>query len=107
MDIHWASWSVDAATCTVIERALAGVPHHLGFCTSSMVGPDTAPILNGPPDRSMAGSTVVQLGLHPTFSITWAGTRFAKSICQSAKIVLKVTVTVWPPFDPTTDAMSR
>ena len=32
--IHWASCSVDDATWTVMERALAGVPHHFGFCTS-------------------------------------------------------------------------
>ncbi len=55
----------------------------------------------------MAGSTVVQVGFHPTFSMTWAGSRLAKSICQSAKVVLNFTVTVWPPFEPVTDAMSR
>ena len=55
----------------------------------------------------MAGSTVGQLGFHPTFSMTWAGMRLSKSICQSAKVVLNFTVTVWPPFDPVTDAMSR
>ena len=92
---------------TVMERALAGVPHHLGFCTSVIVWGETEAILNGPPERSMAGFTVVQVGFHPTFSITWAGTRLAKSICQSAKVVLNFTVTVWPPFDPVTDAMSR
>ena len=55
----------------------------------------------------MAGSTVEQLGFQPTFSITWAGTRLAKSICQSANVVLNFTVTVWPPLDPVTEAMSR
>ena len=46
-----------------MERALAGVPHHFGFCTSLIVCADTEPILNGPPDRSMAGFTVEQLGI--------------------------------------------
>ena len=55
----------------------------------------------------MAGSTVGQLGFHPTFSMMWAGTRLSKSICQSAKVVLNLTVTVWPPLEPLTDAMSR
>ena len=55
----------------------------------------------------MAGFTVMQFGFHPTFSITWAGTRLSKSICQSANVVLNFTVTVWPPLDPVTDAMSR
>ena len=68
---------------------------------------DTAPILNGPPERSMAGLTVVQAGFQPTFSITWAGSRLSKSICQSAKVLLNLTVTVWPPLEPVTDAMSR
>ena len=90
-----------------MERALAGVPHHFGFCTSVIVWPDTDPILNGPPDRSMAGLTVEQLGFHPVFSITCAGTRLSKSICQSANVVLNFTVTVWPPLDPVTEAMSR
>ena len=63
--------------------------------------------MNGPPDRSMVGSTVVQDGFQPTFSMTWAGTRLANSICQSAKVVLNFTVTVWPPLEPVTDAMSR
>ena len=87
--------------------ALAGVPHHFGFCTRVIAWGVTVPILNGPPDRSMAGSTVVQAGFHPTFSMTCAGTRLAKSICQSAKVVLNFTVTVWPPLEPVTDAMSR
>ncbi len=55
----------------------------------------------------MAGLTVRHSGFHPTFSITWAGTRLAKSISQSAKVVLNFTVTVRPPFEPVTDAMSR
>ena len=92
---------------TVMERALAGVPHHRGFCTSRIVCGETEAILKGPPERSMAGFTVRQVGFHPTLSITWAGTRLSKSICQSAKVVLNFTVTVCPPFDPVTDAMSR
>ena len=75
-------------------RALAGVPHHLGFCTRVIAWGVTDVILNGPPDRSMSGFTVVQLGFQPVFSITWAGTRLAKSICQSANVVLNFTVTV-------------
>ncbi len=55
----------------------------------------------------MAGLTVAQLGFHPVFSITWAGTRLSKSICQSANVVLNFTVTVCPPFDPATESMSR
>jgi hypothetical protein len=90
-----------------MERALEGVPHHLGFCTSCIAWPDTEPISKGPPDRSMAGSTVEQLGFHPTFSITCAGRRSPNSICQSAKVVLNFTVTMWPPLEPVTDAMSR
>ena len=104
---HWASCAVDDAMWTVMERALAGVPHHLGFCTRVIVEGATEPILKGPPDRSMSGFTVGQFGFHPTFSMTWAGTRLSKSICQSAKVVLNFTVTVWPPFVPATDAMSR
>jgi hypothetical protein len=91
----------------VIDLALAGVPHHLGFCTSVIACGVTLPSMKGPPDRSTAGSTVVQAGLHPTFSITWAGRRLAKSSCQSANGVLKRTVTVWPPLEPVTEAMSR
>ncbi len=105
--IHWASCSVDDATWTVMERALAGVPHHFGFCTSVIVWADTDSDLERPPERSMAGLTVEQVGFHPVFSITWAGTRLSKSICQSANVVLNFTVTVWPPFDPVTEAMSR
>ena len=90
-----------------IDLALAGVPHHFGFCTRVMACGVTVPSMNGPPDRSMSGSTVVQAGFQPTFSITCAGTRLANSICQSAKVVLNFTVTVWPPLEPVTDAMSR
>ena len=104
---HWASSSVEDATWIVMERALAGAPHHFGFRTSWIVWPETDPILKGPPERSIAGFTVGQNGSHPTFSITWAGTRLSKSICQSANVVLNFTVTVWPPFDPVTDSMSR
>ena len=93
--------------CTVIERALAGDPHHFGFCTSLIVEPDTDPISNGPPDKSMLGLTVEQFGFQPTFSITCAGNRSEKSICQSANVFLNFTVTVWPPLEPVTDAMSR
>ncbi len=90
-----------------MDLALAGVPHHFGFCTRVMAVGVTVPSMKGPPDRSMFGSTVVQAGFQPTFSITWAGTRLANSICQSAKVVLNFTVTVWPPLEPVTDAMSR
>src|SRR5580704_3669718 len=55
----------------------------------------------------MLGLTVEQFGLQPTFSMTCAGNRLAKSICQSANGFLNFTVTVCPPFDPVTDAMSR
>ncbi len=55
----------------------------------------------------MLGLTVEQLGFQPTFSITCAGNRLEKSICQSANVFLNFTVTVWPPLDPVTDAMSR
>ena len=92
--IHWASCDVEDATCTVIERALARVPHHFGFCTNSTVDPDTDPILNGPPDRSMDGFTVEQLGSQPVFCITCAGSRSLNSICQSANVFLNLTVTV-------------
>ena len=76
--------------CTVMDLALAGVPHHFGFWTRRMVEPETEPILKGPPDRSIAGFTVGQVGLQPTFSITWAGTRLSKSDFQSAKRVLEL-----------------
>ncbi len=93
--------------CTVMDLALAGVPHHLGFWTRRMVEAETESILKGPPERSIAGSTVAQLGLQPTFSITWAGTRLLNKDFQSPKLFLNFTVTVWPPLDPVTDAMSR
>ena len=91
----------------MIDLELAGVPHHFGFWTRVIACGVTLPSMNGPPDRSTAGSTVLQAGLHPSFSITWAGTRLAKSSRQSAKVVLNCTVTVWPPLEPVTDAMSR
>ncbi len=105
--IHDASCAVDEARWTVIDFELAGVPHHFGFCTSLMVEIETDAISNGPPDRSMLGLTVEQFGFQPTFSMTCAGSRFEKSICQSANTVLNFTVTVRPPFVPVTDAMSR
>ncbi len=55
----------------------------------------------------MLGLTVEQFGSQPTFVMTCAGMRFEKSICQSANGVLNLTVTVWPPFVPVTDVMSR
>ena len=55
----------------------------------------------------MAGFTVVHAGFQPTFSITWAGRRSPKSIFQSANGEPKTTVTVCPPSEPVTDAMSR
>ena len=55
----------------------------------------------------MCGSTDVHAGCHPTCSMTWAGSRSLKSICQSAKGVLKTTVTVRPWLLPVTDLMSR
>ena len=61
--------------CTVMERALAGVPHHFGFWTSVIVDAETDPILKGPPDRSALATTVVQMGFHPIFANTCAGTR--------------------------------
>src|SRR6516165_10442724 len=82
--IHWASSAVEEATYTVIERALAAVPHHLGFCTNFTVEPVTEPIMKGPPERSMARSTVEHVGSQPTFSMTWAGNRSLNSLCQSA-----------------------
>ena len=91
----------------VIDRELAGVPHHLGFRSRVIACGVTVPSMNGPPDRSTAGSTVVQAGLQPTFSITCAGTRLAKSSRQSANGVLNLTVTVRPPLEPVTDVMSR
>ena len=50
---------------TVMDLELAGVPHHFGFCTSVIACGVTEPSLKGPPDRSMAGSTVVQDGFQP------------------------------------------
>ena len=50
---------------------------------------------------------MVQEGFQPTFSMTWAGSRLAKSICQSANGVRKTTVTVRPLLLPFTDVMSR
>ena len=91
----------------VIDLELAGVPHHFGFWTRVIAWGVTVPSMNGPPDRSTAALTVLQAGLQPTFSITWAGTRLAKSSRQSAKGVLNLTVTVWPPLEPVTDPMSR
>jgi hypothetical protein len=61
--------------CTVMERALAGVPHHFGFCTRVIVDGVTEPSLKGPPDRSALGTIVVQTGFHPIFANTCAGTR--------------------------------
>ena len=55
----------------------------------------------------MCGSTDVHAGCHPTCSMTWAGSRSLKSICQSAKCVLKTTVTVRPWLLPVTDLMDR
>src|SRR6185437_8650813 len=94
--IHDASSPAEVARCTVTDLALARAPHHFGFCTSLMDEFDTEAISNGPPDRSMPGLTVGQFGFQPTFSITCAGRRFAKSFCQSANTVLNLTVTVWP-----------
>src|SRR6516164_6936161 len=94
--IHWASSAVEEATYTVIERALAAVPHHLGFCTNFTVEPVTEPIMKGPPERSMARSTVEHVGSQPTFSMTWAGNRSLNSLCQSAYVLSNLTVTVWP-----------
>ena len=54
---------------------MAGVPHHFGFCTSVIVDGETEPILKGPPDRSALATTVEQIGFHPIFANTCAGTR--------------------------------
>ena len=61
-----------------VDDDRAGVgrrPPPFGFRTKVMVCGVTDAILNGPPDRSMAGSTVVHDGFHPTFSMMWAGMR--------------------------------
>jgi hypothetical protein len=48
-----------------------------------------------------------QAGFHPTFSMMWAGSKLANSICQSAKGAWNTTVTVRPLLVPVTDEMSR
>jgi len=64
-------------------------------------------ILKGPPERSMAALTVEHFGFQPTVCMMWAGSRLAKSICQSANSVWNTTVTVRPSLEPFTEAMSR
>ncbi len=94
----------------MIDLALAGVPHHFGFCTSLIVEPRHRPDLEGPArevDARADGASSCGFQPTPTFSITCAGSRLAKSICQSANVFLNFTVTVWPPLEPVTDAMSR
>ena len=92
---------------TVMRREFGFVPHHFGLACSTMLCADTLAIRNGPPERSMAGFTVVHAGFHPAFSMMWAGKRLANSICQSANGVRKTTVTVCPLLLPLTDLMSR
>ena len=93
---------------TVMDLALAGVPHHFGFCTRVMrLGRHRAEHERPARQVDRPGRPSCRPGSSPTFSMTWAGTRLANSICQSAKVVLNFTVTVWPPFEPVTDAMSR
>jgi len=55
----------------------------------------------------MAGSIAAHDGFQPTFSMMWAGSRSEKSVRQSAKGFVKVTVTVSPLLLGTTEAMSR
>ena len=93
--------------CTVMLRAFGGVPHHLGLAFSTMVCAETFAMRKGPPERSIAGLTVVHGGFHPTFSMMCAGSRLENSICQSAKGWRKITVTVRPLSLPVTDLMSR
>ena len=93
---HCASCVPSDAMSTVMRREFGFVPHHFGLARSTMLCADTLAIWNGPPERSMAGFTVVQAGFHPVFSMMWAGKRLAKSICQSANGVRKTTVTVVP-----------
>ena len=95
------------ATWTVIWFEFGATPHHFGLRLKTTVWADAELISNGPPDMSMEGSTVVQAGFHPTFSMTWAGSRLAKSVCQSAKGVWNTTLTVRPLSVPVTDVMSR
>ena len=68
---------------------------------------DTLESTKGPPERSMAGSIAAHDGFQPTFSMMWAGSRSEKSVRQSAKGFVKVTVTVSPLLLGTTEAMSR
>src|ERR1700733_1133327 len=105
--IHCIScWGLDAM-CTVMRRTLGVVPHHFGLASRPMVWAETEAISKGPPERSMAGLTEGHWGFHPTVSMMWAGSRLAKSICQSAKRAWNTTVTVRPLLLPVIDAMSR
>ena len=104
---HWASWVLSAAMSTSMRREFGFVPHHLGLARNTMPCAVTLAIRNGPPERSMAGFTVVQAGFHPVFSMMCAGNRSEKSISQSANGVRKITVTVRPLSLPFTERMSR
>ncbi len=94
--------------CTVIDLALAGVPHHFGFCTSRMVEPETDAISKGPPERSMPGLTVGAGGVpaHLLHDVRRHEVGEERSASRRS-VFLNFTVTVWPPLDPVTDAMSR
>ena len=81
---QFVSCAVLDAMCNVMLRAFGGVPHHFGLVRSTMAVAETFAMRNGPPERSIAGSTVLHDGFHPAFSMMWAGSRLANSICQSA-----------------------